>query len=276
MRERIERRSGRARLGLAACVLMPAAIAAAAAAWADTGPLPRAGTAAPIRVEQKLYFVRDGKLSVAHRPVPLSLTPAADSLRRLLAGPNADERRAGLTTSIPRRSTVLWIIRRGNVANVNLSSDFIPGAALTLSPEVAQIVFTLTQFPTIKLVRFLIEGRKLQVESSAGKRLGLVGRHAFGAYLPAVFLESPGSGERVRSPLFAEGSATGRTFAALVGANGELLAKALLVGEAEARTFFRIRLRFRVPVEQRGQLIVWKFHEGRELSRVTVPVTIVP
>lgn len=275
MLERIGRRSGRARLGLAACVLASAAIAGTAAR-AHTGPLPRASASASIRVEQKLYFVRDGKLAVAHRPVPLSLTPAADSLRRLLAGPSADERRAGLATSIPSGSSLLWIIRRGNVANVNLSSDFIPEAELALSAQVGQIVFTLTQFPTIKLVRFFIEGRKLQVAAPSGKGLSLVGRHAFGAYLPAVFLESPGSGEHVGSPLFVEGSATGRTFAALVGANGELLAKALLVGEAEERTFFRIRLRFRVSVEQPGQLIVWKFHEGRELSRVTVPVTIVP
>lgn len=276
MRGRIGRRSGGMRLGLAACLLVTAAIAAAAGARAHTGPLPRAGPGAPIRVEQRLYFVRDGKLGVAHRPVPLSLTPAADSLRQLLAGPNADERRAGLTTSIPRGSSLLWIIRRGNVANVNLSSDFIPAAALNLSPEVAQIVFTLTRFPAIKLVRFLVEGRTLQVAGPAGKRFNLVGRHAFGAYLPAVFLESPGSGEHVGSPLFVEGSAVGRTFAALVGAGGELLANALLVGEAEERTFFRIRLRFRVATEQQGQLIVWRFHDGKERSRVTIPLTLVP
>jgi len=275
MLERIGRRSGRARLVLAACIVVPA-VAAAGAARADVSPLLAARAVASTSVGQKLYFARDGKLSVAHRAVPPSPTAAADSLRRLLAGPNADERRAGLTTSIPRGSTVLSVIQRGNVANVDLSPGFTSRAELTLSPQLGQIVFTLTQFPTIKLVRIFIDGRPLQVAGPAGTRLSLVGRHVFGAYLPAVFLESPGSGERVRSPLLVEGSATGRTFAALVGADGTLLAQTLLVGEAQARTFFRIRLRFRVSVQQTGRLIVWKFHEGKVLSRVTVPVTYVP
>jgi hypothetical protein len=97
-------------------------------ARADNGPPPAAKPVAPATRELRVFFLRGEKLTVVHRVVPITLTPAARSLRLLLAGPSAVESRAGATTAIPAGSSIRWLIRRGNVANVNLSSDFAPGA----------------------------------------------------------------------------------------------------------------------------------------------------
>lgn len=257
--------------------MLAPAVVAAGAARADTGPLRAAKPAAPAPVEQRLYFLRDGKLNVAHRSVPLSLTPAADSLRRLLAGPTAAERRSGLTTSIPSGSAVRWVRRGGNVANVNLSSDFAPGGDLVLGAQLAQVVFTLTQFPTLKLVRFFVEGKETQVAGSLpSRRFHVLGRHAVVSYLPAVFLESPGANRRVRSPLLIEGSAAGTILATVVGSDGKLLAQKLLISGAATRTRFRVKLGFRLSVEERGRLIVFKLDGGNTVSQVELPLTLVP
>ena len=257
--------------------MLAPAVVAAGAARADTGPLRAATLAAPAPVEQALYFVRDGKLSVAHRSVPLSLTPAADSLRRLLAGPTASERRSGLTTSIPSGSAVRWVRRGGNVANVNLSPGFAPGGALVLGAQLAQVVFTLTRFPTLKLVRFFIEGKETQVAgSSPSRRFHVLGRHAFASYLPVVFLESPGANQQVRSPLLIEGSAAGTILATVVGSDGKLLAQKLLISRAATRTRFRVKLGFRLSVEEKGRLIVFKLDGGNTITQIELPLTLVP
>lgn len=271
-----QKRSGRATLGLAACMLVPAAIAVGAAR-AETGPLPPAQPAASARVEQKLYFVRDGKLAVARRSVPLSPTPAADSLRRLFAGPTASERRSGLTTRIPSGSAVRWVRKCGNVASVNLSARFAPGGTLALNAQLAQVVFTLTQFPTLKLVRFFIDGKETQAAgSSPSRRFRVLGRHAFASYLPAIFLESPGASQRVRSPLLIEGSAAGTILATVVGSDGKLLAQKLLLSRATTRTRFEVKLGFRLSVEEKGRLIVFKLDGANTITQIELPLTLVP
>ena len=276
MLERIGTRSGRASLGLAACMVVQA-VAAAGAARADMGPLRVATTAAPAPVEQRLYFVRDGKLGVARRSVPPSPTPAGDSLRRLIAGPTAAERRSGLTTSIPSGSAVRWVRVYGNVANVNLSARFAPGGGLALGPRLAQVVFTLTQFPAVKLVRFLIEGKQTQVAGpSPGVSFHVLGRHAFASYLPAVFLESPGATQQVSSPLLIEGSAAGTILATLAGPDGQLLGQKLLLSGAATRTRFRVELGFRPPAGKQGRLLVFKLDGGRTITQIELPLTLVP
>lgn len=272
------RRSRQALAALAALALVVLGLLAGASAHADTGPLPAATPSAPRMTALKVYFLRSGgKLGVARRVVPFTPAPAAKSLRLLLAGPNAAERASGLSSAILPGSAVRWIIRRGNVANVNVSADFAPGRRLTLSPQVAEVVYTLTQFPTIKLVRFLIEGRRTQVVAErTGETFPLLGRQVLATYVPRVFLESPGFGEQVRSPIHLEGSALGSVLATLVDADGKLLAKHLVVDRAETRRHFTVFLKFRIDVEQQGRLVLFKLEGPRPGLQVTLPLTLVP
>src|SRR4051794_15753467 len=97
--------------------------------------------AAPIRLV--VYFVREGAMGAAGRPV--SATPAVGkaALDALLAGPTADEQAAGLSTEIPSGAALGGVTFVAGHATAKLTSDLGPLAT-------AQVVFTLTQFPTVK------------------------------------------------------------------------------------------------------------------------------
>ncbi len=136
----------------------------------------------------EVWFVRHGRLVEAlrtHRSTPGVATAA---LEALLTGPTRAERRAGLTTKIPRGTRPLGVTIANGVARVDLSSDFEAGAgAGSLQLRLAQVVYTLTQFPTVKAVRFELDGSPVDVFSSSGIVLDHpVGRNAYKSLGPVV------------------------------------------------------------------------------------------
>jgi spore germination protein GerM len=86
-----------------------------------------------------------------------------DSLRALINGPGPDETRRGLISLIPKGTGILNATVRGSTAYISLSEDFqlnthgVEGYAASLR----QIIWTVTEFPNVKDVQILIEGRRL-------------------------------------------------------------------------------------------------------------------
>jgi spore germination protein GerM len=86
-----------------------------------------------------------------------------DSLNALLAGPSAAERQRGLVSLIPRNTRILSATVRGATAYISFSEDFqyntygVEGYAA----QRQQIVWTATEFSTVKDVQILIEGRRV-------------------------------------------------------------------------------------------------------------------
>jgi spore germination protein GerM len=86
-----------------------------------------------------------------------------DSLKALLGGPNAEEQRRGMVSLIPKGVKVLSAAVRGSTAYISFSEEFqyntygVEGYAAQLK----QIVWTATEFPTVKDVQILIEGRRI-------------------------------------------------------------------------------------------------------------------
>jgi spore germination protein GerM len=87
-----------------------------------------------------------------------------DSLRSLIAGPSTEEERQGLRSLIPPGTRLLPATTvRGNTAYVSFSEDFqyntfgVEGYAAQLR----QVIWTATEFPNIKDVQILIEGRRI-------------------------------------------------------------------------------------------------------------------
>ena len=118
--------------------------------------------------ERNLYFTqvdKDGQIlrSRVSRNITLSDTPMQDALNALLAGPTADERRRGIITLIPQNTRILSILIRGSTAYISFSEDFqfntygVEGYAA----QIRQIVWTATEFSTVKDVQILIEGRRV-------------------------------------------------------------------------------------------------------------------
>lgn len=114
-----------------------------------------------------LYWIRidtDGKLSrqTVIRLLPQSDAPMSDALITLFATPSADELKQGLRTLIPPETKLRSAWVKDGIAFINVSEEFqfnqygIEGALAQLS----QVVFTATEFSTVKAVQILIEGQK--------------------------------------------------------------------------------------------------------------------
>ena len=97
------------------------------------------------------------------RTVPKSTATAKAAMTALLAGPSAKERAAmpQIETLIPAGSKLLGIEISKGLATVDLSAEFASlssddawnGGVLSLRGRLAQVVYTLTQFPTVRKVR---------------------------------------------------------------------------------------------------------------------------
>ncbi len=92
---------------------------------------------------------------------------------------------------------------------MDLSGTFAAGGdPLEERGRLAQVVYTLTQFPTVHGVRFRIDGLPLVFRSGEGTvQRGPQTRDSFEDMTPAIFVEIPTPGDHVGSPLVIQGTA---------------------------------------------------------------------
>ncbi|MFF4908107.1 GerMN domain-containing protein [Streptomyces sp. NPDC001260] len=180
------------------------------AARTATVPKPSAGgpgTASAKRVRTAVYFLHDGKVSATPRTVTAPATATA-ALHALLAGPSRFEGHRGRTTAVPSGTELRSVDVQGRLATVDLSERFLDDGGPSMRARLAQVVFTLTRFPTVRKVAFEIDGKPVRYFGPEGVVLdGPVGRADFEDLSPAVLVESPLIGDAVRTPLRVWGSA---------------------------------------------------------------------
>lgn len=88
---------------------------------------------------------------------PDGLDPVRGALDALLAGPNPAEAAFGAGTGLPKGVVVNSLtVGPDGIATVDFNRTF---ETRDTRPQVAQVVYTLTQFPQVTKVRFLIEGQ---------------------------------------------------------------------------------------------------------------------
>ena len=118
--------------------------------------------------ERALYFIhvdRGGSIirEKVNRKIPVSDSPMTDAIQAIIAGPTSEEKSKGLISLIPQNTKILSATVRGDTAYISFSEDFqyntygVEGYA----SQLRQVVFTATEFPNIKNVQILIEGRRL-------------------------------------------------------------------------------------------------------------------
>jgi germination protein M len=229
------------------------------------------------------YFI-EGDQVAAGEPVK---TPergvAAAALRAMLDGPNGRELAAGLTTAVPPDTRLLDLTIAGGLARADLSGRFREGEGAPATRErLAQVVYTLTQFPTVQRVRVRIDGHT--VPALGGVRLdrGLA-RADFEDQTPAILVESPGFATAVSSPFTARGTAN--TFEAtfeweLRDASGEVLAKHFETATSGTGTrgTFSFPVTFRVDGATQGSLVVFERSaaDGSRIHVRSIPLTLQP
>ena len=165
------------------------------------------GQATPGQIGLQVWFTQHGKLFVTGRTVPATPGAGRAAVDRLLAGPSAAEYAAALRSQIPAGTALLGLSVSAGIATADLSSAFESGAGPSTMPaRIAQVVYTLTQFPTVTGVRFQIDGHGVTMIGGVPVQSPQT-RAMYGGYLPAITVQSPVIGQQVTSPVTVSGTA---------------------------------------------------------------------
>ena len=229
----------------------------------------------------RVYFLRGEELGVAERRVPQTTMPATAAVKALLAGPTAEDRAAGLGSAVPEGTRLLGLTIVGTAARVDLSGRFASGGGtLSMTARVAQVVYTLTQFRTVRSVEFLLDGSP--VDALGGEGIVLTGgqrRSDWTSFEPAIFVESPGAGAGILSPFTFSGTASvfeGSFQARLIDSSGRRIVNAVVQASrgAPGRGRFSREIAFSTSAAN-GTLIVFSqsMEDGSRQNQVRIPVT---
>ena len=139
-------------------------------------PLPKPSL--PLRDVSLCFVVIDSDGSVSRkivtRRLSKSASPMTDALNALLAGPLPEEQSKNCMTLIPSGTKLLGATVKDGVATLNFSESFEFNSVGVEGyiAQLMQIVYTATEFPTVKSVQFLIEGRRKDYLGSEGQWIG--------------------------------------------------------------------------------------------------------
>jgi germination protein M len=234
-----------------------------------------------------VHWLRDTQLAVGGRLVP---TPAVatGAIEQLLLGPNTLETEIDMVSAVPPGTELRSINIADGVATIDFSSEF-EASGLGTSGEtglVAQVVYTLTQFPTVDSVNIQIEGEDRDTILSHGLEARGLTREAFhDSVMPAILVESPYPGEPVTSPLTVEGLS--RTFeanvqyAVTIPPSGEIADEGFTTAnQPDIDQFgpFEFTAEFEVVVGGFGAVIVFEesAKDGTQINVYEVPVVMEP
>ncbi len=234
------------------------------------------------QIALQAWFTRNGKLFETERLVPETKGVASAAISGLLAGPSAAETAAGLRSQIPGGTALRGVrITSSGIATVDLSSSFVSAATKATMPlRIAQLVYTATQFPTVRGVRFAIDGQGVTVLGGVPVQSPQTRAMEIG-YLPAITVQSPAIGAQVTSPVTVTGTAD--VFEATVSVR--ILDSA---GHEIARTFttatcgtgcrgdYSATVTYSVPQTQRGVIEVFESSakNGQPINVQLIPVTL--
>lgn len=143
-------------------------------------------------------FTGDFGLVPVLREVPRTQAVGAAAMAALLAGPNEREMAASpaMYTDVPEGTRFLGLTIAAGVATVDLSREFeAGGGANTVAGRIAQVVYTLSQFPTLQAVRIRFDG----APPSAGFD-GSYTRLDYTAFLPPIWVDRPAWGGVLDNP----------------------------------------------------------------------------
>ena len=210
--------------------------------------------------QARVYFLQDGQVEPGKvwpvaREIADDASETEEVLAALVAGPSEAEMELGLATAIPESATV----------SVSASGELtVEGVGEPFDLALAQIVYTLTQFPGVEI-------------SYDGES---VTRAEFEHFTPSVLVESPLAFEEVTSPLRATGTAN--TFEAnfqyeLLDSKGNVVDENFVT--ATSGTGTRGTFDFTTDaVADFATLVVFESSakDGSRMNEVEIPLTVAP
>lgn len=253
-------------------------------------PLASDGPASTVRIYLALgSFTGSGGLVPVERKVPVEAGGAADlaAIVALLAGPNEAELSTtpAMYTLMPEGTRLLELRVDDGIATVDFSGEYESGGgSASANGRLAQVVYTLTQFPHITGVRFEIDGTPVTTFSDARLDLSApVDRLTYADQLPAIFVDEPAWGGTLANPASLGGLAN--VFEAtfrfrLLDASGRSLADGPLMARCGTGCWgeWDATVPYAVPARGPGMLQVWEPSavDGSPTNRTEYPVTLTP
>lgn len=255
----------------------------ATTANSTTAPASATTTAALQPIDLRVYFMRGAHLGVARRRVAGTVATARAAMNELLAGPNSGEATAGLSSTIPAGISLLGIDIADGTATVDLSGGFAGSASpQVMAGRFAQVVFTMTQFPTVSRVAFHLDGRAVAATGPNGAALDHpAARTDFEPTSPAILVEAPSPGDQVSSPIRVTGTANvfEATFLIeLTDAAGKVVVQQTVMATSGSGTrgTFDVALRYAGHQPGPGKLTVFdaSAKDGSRQDVVDIPVVL--
>ena len=237
-------------------------------------------------VTYQVWFANDEGLFVTYRTEPATPRVGTASLESLLEGPDSFEEGYGLRTAIPDGTQLLGLSIDDGIARVDLTSEFeTGGGSASMQTRLAQVTFTITQFPSVKGVVFSLDGEPIDVLGGEGVVIDHpLTRRDYADLLPAILVTGPALNEAVSSPVVIRGSSN--VFEANVGIqildeNGDVLVETFTTATCGTgcRGTYRIAVPYEVDHEQEGTIVV---HDddaagtGTFPHEVRIPVRLLP
>lgn len=128
----------------------------------------------PQKKTVNLYFSACKKGTFYLQPVSRQIEtrkrlPLKETLEMLFAGPTSEEKAQGFSSNSPVEVKLLNVEIKDKIAYLDFSEEIESGGGTSsMEGRLREIVYTATQFPEIKKVRFLIEGNPVKVFSGEG------------------------------------------------------------------------------------------------------------
>ena len=240
-----------------------------------------AGTSGTMTVNA--YFNRDEKIAAASRTIAKTQGAGAAAMRLLLEGPSGMETEGGMSTAIPEGTTLLALDIKNGIATVDLSKEYASGGgSLSMMMRLAQVVFTLTQFPTVQGVNFALDGKAIDVLGGEGIIIDHpMTRADYEDMSPAILVESPTLGATVSSPVRVTGTAN--VFEAVFHVNivdddGLIIAddRVQATSGTGTRGTFDVTVKYPSGHARDGSLIVFEnsAKDGSPINVVEIPLVL--
>jgi germination protein M len=237
-------------------------------------------------VTYQVWFSDAEGLFVSYRTQERTLRVGTAALEALLEGPDSFEEDYGLRSAVPDGTQLLDLKIADGIARVDLTSEFESGGgSASMQMRLAQVVYTITQFPTVKGVVFSLDGEPIDVLGGEGIIIDHpLTRRDYADLLPTILVTSPALGQEVGSPVLIAGSANvfeANVSVKILDENDEVVAQTFTTATCGTgcRGTYRISVPYEVDRVQDGTIVV---HDdaaagtGRPPHEVRIPVRLVP
>ncbi|MEE8332141.1 MAG: GerMN domain-containing protein [Acidimicrobiia bacterium] len=175
------------------------------------------------------------------------------AVETLLRGPTPTERLGvpAISSDIPAETVLLGTAVVNGLATVDLTAPFFDEESLT--PRLAQVTYTLTQFPDVESVTFREDGEPF------AELPGVVSRLTFRDLQPPIFVAQPTYGGPAMQPGRLVGEAriaADRFNVHIADADGLTITEFDVLSEGAGWVAFGIELPYFVDVDQSGELTI--------------------